>query len=88
MDQKRREPRARLVYPCWIIVGDDPPIPAVMKNVSKTGANIVTKPATVLPDRLTLALTADRKVQRLCRVAWREGNEAGLYFISADDKTN
>jgi hypothetical protein len=59
-----------------------------LKDVSKTGARIVTKPETLLPDRLTLALTADRKVQRLCRVAWREGNEAGLNFISADSKTS
>jgi hypothetical protein len=85
--ERRRQPRTELAYPCWLIVGDGPPVQACMKDVSTTGARIVTQPNTVLPDRFTLALTANLKVQRLCHVAWSEGNEAGLTFVSADDKS-
>jgi PilZ domain-containing protein len=84
--EKRRQRRTELAYPCWLIVGDGPPIRACLKDATAAGARIVIPPNTVLPDRFTLALTANLNVQRLCHVAWSDDNEAGLTFVSADDK--
>lgn len=83
--QKRSEPRHAVTYPCWIVIGDEPPIQARMLDASKSGVRIVTKDELTLPDRFTLALTADRKVLRHCRVAWIDGNQVGLSFIKSQD---
>jgi len=37
----------------------------------------------IVPDRFTLLLSADGKVRRFCRVAWRTDGELGVEFAAA-----
>jgi hypothetical protein len=81
---QRRYPRQPLTYPCWLLAGpEQAPITAQIKNISKSGANLVVQSDDPIPDEFILAFTADLKVRRLSRVAWREGKELGLVFASA-----
>lgn len=81
---KRRYPRHPLTYRCWLIAGpDQAPITAQIKNISRSGANLMVESDDPVPDEFMLAFTADMKVRRLSRVAWRDGKELGLVFAGA-----
>jgi hypothetical protein len=81
---QRRYSRQPLTYRCWLLAGPgQAPVTAQIKNISKSGANVVVESDDPIPDEFILAFTADLKVRRLSRVAWREGKELGLVFASA-----
>ena len=54
-------------------------INCVVKNLSNGGARIAC--SQTLPDDFILRVTPGRGRPRVCRVAWRRGDEVGVQFI-------
>jgi hypothetical protein len=58
----------------------------IVSNVSEAGARVTLKHPTKLPERFSMSLTITSSVLRLCQLAWQEGSEAGVRFVSARRK--
>ena len=56
------------------------PIACHTEDVSQGGARIVLGRTAVVPDTFVLWLSSNGKVQRHCRVVWRNKRELGVTF--------
>ena len=80
-DQRKNRRRA-LGYRARInAIGGDGQIFCIIKDVSESGARVVTSSPDQLPDAFILCLTADGLPRRHCRVVWRSETEAGVSFV-------
>ena len=71
-------------YSALIHVGDDKPMhECLLADVSETGARVMLKEPTDLPERFTLLMGSLGAAPRNCRVVWHEGTELGLEFKKA-----
>ena len=55
--------------------------PCRMANVSATGANLILRTPTDVPDSFVVLLAKNAKVRRQCEVAWRSEKIVGVRFV-------
>ena len=80
--QKRRGLRRPITYPASIDPGNGAAaIACRLRDVSEGGARLDVADGGSVPDRFTLALSADGAARRHCRVAWRAENQVGVEFL-------
>jgi hypothetical protein len=78
---KRKQIRRPLARKAIIDAGDEAaPIACHTEDVSQSGARVVIDGMETAPDTFVLRLSADGKVRRRCRVAWRNKNALGVIF--------
>ena len=79
--ERRSEPRQALSQQrAWVVDDIDPtPVAVVVANISKSGANLLA--SAEVPKEFALYLTPDGRVQRRCRVIWRDGDSIGVSII-------
>lgn len=81
---KRRAPRQDMRWeglilgPAASIVGR-----CMIVNVAATGAKLILKDSTEVPDIFVLLLSKKGDVRRQCEVMWRAGNSIGVQFIQS-----
>ena len=79
--ENRTNRRKSLKYLARIHPGDGkPPCECELADISETGARVMLKEPTELPERFTLLIGSLGAAPRHCRVVWREGAELGLEF--------
>jgi hypothetical protein len=79
MNENRQTPRLRTLKGGSILFGVAPAIDCVIRNLSKTGAMLVVE-SRGIPDEFTLLIKPEL-LKRACRVAWREADKIGVYFL-------
>jgi hypothetical protein len=79
VDSKKVETSAARL-PSWI-EGPSGRIPCTLSDLSMSGGELTLPADLALPERFTLSLTHDRKIQRACQIAWRRGDRVGICFI-------
>jgi PilZ domain len=83
LSEKRKKNRKAFERRAWIDFGDGKPaFGCVLGNLSDSGAKIIIPPGKDLPDEFVLRLSADGRVARRCRIAWKSGGEAGVAFTA------
>jgi hypothetical protein len=83
LSEKRKNSRKHFERRAWIDLGDGKlAFGCVLANLSSTGAKITIPPGKELPDEFVLRLSADGRVARKCRVAWKSAGEAGVAFTA------
>jgi hypothetical protein len=83
-EQRREYARKSLSYRARIIADDQSwTYPCEIFDVSVGGARlaIYCPPQTPLPQQFMLQLSEVTHTNRLCEVAWRQGNEVGVRFV-------
>jgi hypothetical protein len=58
-------------------------IPCMLLDVSNTGARVKIDPATELPTDFILILSRDKRLNRRCRMIWRDEGMVGASFSSS-----
>jgi hypothetical protein len=80
--EKRRHLRRTINYPAWIDLGDGTPLrECSLCDASQQGSQLTVAEPDQVPDRFTLALSADGSATRQCRVIWRAGKHIGVRFL-------
>ncbi len=83
LSEKRKKVRKPFERRAWIDFGDGKPaFGCVLGNLSDTGAKIIIPSGKELPEEFVLRLSADGRVARRCRIAWKSGGEAGVAFTA------
>jgi hypothetical protein len=77
---KRNAPRLDLERPVQIIVGDAPPIPCSLSDVSKSGARVMVADPAAVPDEFELLLKND--LRKWCKVMRRAEKHVGIKFVA------
>ena len=81
--EKRRANRVPFERRAWIDLGDGTPaFGCVLANLSDTGAKMLVPAGKELTADFVLRLSADGRVARKCRVAWKSGGEVGVTFTA------
>ena len=57
-----------MVYPCWVDTGNGAQLPAVLEDVTATGARFTLEAFVQLPPACAVYFSPDRRVGRKCRV--------------------
>jgi len=85
-NNKRVDPRRTLNYVGLIVNVDGTAIcPCSTADISATGAKIVPSEQTDIPDEFILVLAPGGKVQRRCKVVWRQDGKIGVSFVISPD---
>ncbi len=84
-DNKRKVRRCRMSYRGRILDGGAPRA-CILRDVSATGARIQVMTAAELPVEFVLALSAQGRPRRKCRVIWRNDKEVGVRFQKDTDQ--
>jgi hypothetical protein len=81
MMDKRKHARATTAYSGQITGLNDPPaqIECTVTNLSQGGARLSLGRLLDVPDEFRLSIDKSG-LKRLCKVAWRRGNEVGVAF--------
>ena len=79
MDEKRIEPRQRVLKAGAIEFSGGGTISCTVKNLSATGAALEVVSALDIPDRFTLIVQSEQ-LKRPCRVIWRKDKRIGVAF--------
>ena len=83
MNDGRKSARRTVVHGAWIFAGADAPsIPCVLQDVSETGARIKLDPAVKIPTDFILVLSRDKRLNRRCRMIWRDKGTLGVRFVT------
>jgi hypothetical protein len=82
-DQFKRSPRKAFERLGWVEFEDGSSIlNCVIENISDTGAKLIFKDASEVPDSFILWLSQDGRVARQCQVVRRSGREFGVRFTA------
>jgi hypothetical protein len=90
-EQRREHIRKPMTYPARITADDGSWIyPCEIFDVSVGGARLAVycTPQTPLPQKFLLRLSEISDANRLCELAWRQGNEIGVRFVHALGQTD
>jgi hypothetical protein len=79
---KRKSVRRSMHYTAWIARKGEPLEGCVLSDISEKGARIDVENAESIPDEFMLFLSARGTPRRQCNVAWRDGNQIGVKFVS------
>jgi PilZ domain len=83
LSEKRRNFRKAIARQVWVDLEDGKPaIGCMLGNLSDTGANVILPSGQELPHEFVLRLSADGRVARRCRIAWKTATEAGVAFTA------
>jgi PilZ domain len=83
MADSRKSTRRPVRHGSWIFVGANTPlIPCVLLDVSDSGARLKVDPATELPADFILVLSRDKRLNRRCRMIWRDEGMVGATFVT------
>jgi hypothetical protein len=83
MADGRKATRRPVRHGSWIFIGAETPlIPCVLLDVSDSGARVKVDPATELPTDFILVLSRDKRLNRRCRMVWRDEGLVGATFVS------
>ena len=78
----RRSPRVKITRKAWIVgKGGAAPVECAIDNVSNTGAALMLKDGSGVPDEFVLLLTSKGEVRRRCEVVWRLPSKIGVRFL-------
>lgn len=84
MIERRRSARARVIYGGVITYnGRQSTLDCVIRNFSPDGAKVEFHNSALLPDVIELLITAKNRTFP-AKISWRQANEAGLAFGSAE----
>jgi hypothetical protein len=86
MQDKRSEPRQRIVLQGEIISGNGLRMNCAIRDISDRGARVSVVTPFHVTDRLALLIPARHKLA-MARVRWRKGTHLGLAFISVAEIT-
>ncbi|MFL5119996.1 MAG: PilZ domain-containing protein [Microvirga sp.] len=86
MQDKRSEPRQRIVLQGEIISGNGLRMSCAIRDISDRGARVSVVTPFHVTDRLALLIPARHKLA-MARVRWRKGTHLGLAFISVAEIT-
>lgn len=78
----RRALRAKVSLPARLALGDEPPTPCTVLDLSPEGAAVELPRGLRIPDLIRLALGANRPLQPV-RILWRRGDLIGVRFLEA-----
>jgi PilZ domain len=85
MADSRKATRRPVRHGSWIFVAANTPlIPCVLLDVSESGARVKVDPATELPTDFILVLSRDKRLNRRCRMIWRDEGMVGATFVTPD----
>ena len=87
MDDKRSEPRHRVVLQGEIISGNGLTMNCAIRDISRRGARISVVTPFHVTDRLGLRIPT-RNLVATARVQWRKGTHLGVVFISVAELTS
>ena len=74
--------RKRLYYPASIVISDRLPTRrCILRDVGTSGARLSAETIQDVPDKVTLLLSTDGNVFRLCQTEWRFDNQTGVRFL-------
>jgi hypothetical protein len=77
---RRNSPRLRTLKGGTILLGVTRTIDCVIRNMSKTGAQLAVESPIGIPDEFTLLIKPEM-TKRACRVAWRSADRIGVRFV-------
>jgi len=84
MIERRQSTRARVIYGAVIAYnGRQSTVDCVVRNFSENGAKVEFDNPAQLPDSVDLVITKKNRAF-LAQITWRQANEAGLAFRSAE----
>jgi hypothetical protein len=78
---KRKHPRRHFERTAWAEIAPGRRTACSVADISDKGARLGGRGMDALPDRFVLRFTANGKVARKCRVAWRRDGEVGVQFV-------
>jgi hypothetical protein len=78
MEERRSEPRHRVLFPGKIILNTGGLIDCTIRNRSASGALIKVASVIGIPDRFALVIGSDEP--HVVDVAWRKQGELGVHF--------
>jgi hypothetical protein len=85
----RKKPRRPISYKAEILVEPGvPPRACTISDISPIGARLLLEEDGEVPDKFMLLLTANKGVQRACRLVWRDGKSMGVAFLDAAEQTD
>jgi hypothetical protein len=78
---KRKHQRRHFERVAWAETAPGSRTICSVTDISEKGARLGGGEIETLPDSFVLLFTADAKVARKCRVAWRQDGEIGVRFV-------
>ena len=78
----RKAKRRMVHYPAWLLIdAGQQPVECIIRDMSDTGARIaLSSRIAALPNKFTLWLDKNGKVQRQCRIMWTHAGYVGVRF--------
>jgi methyl-accepting chemotaxis protein len=83
MDERRKNPRRRVLKSGTISFDRGESLDCVVRNISELGACLELESRVNIPADFTL-IVKTAKMIRLCHVVWRAGRRIGVSFQSAE----
>ena len=78
MDNRRREPRNRVLRTTFIVLSDKAPkLECTARNISESGATLRVSTTVGLPRSFDVVIEG---IRRRCRVIWQTDREIGIDF--------
>jgi hypothetical protein len=78
---QRKSTRTALTSVAFLYSSDGWPLgECKLKDISKTGAQLIHEIKDELPDEFLLSMSRDGRVKRSCKVAWRKDDRLGVTF--------
>jgi hypothetical protein len=82
MNEGRKSTRRGVRHGAWIFTGRGAPlIPCMLLDVSESGARLRIEPATKVTADFILVLSRDKRLNRRCRLIWRDAGVLGARFL-------
>jgi len=83
-EDKRRAPRARMLVPAKIVLGEGLDFNCTLRNLSDSGARLSLDTPAALPAEFSLQIPS-KGLNRRVRIAWRRSQDIGVQFLSSDE---
>jgi hypothetical protein len=82
MNEGRKATRRGVRHGAWIFTGRGAPlIPCMLLDVSESGARLRIDPAAKVTADFILVLSRDKRLNRRCRLIWRDAGVLGARFL-------
>lgn len=82
MNDSRKSARRGVRHGAWIFIGRSAPlIPCMLLDVSETGVRLKVDPAVKVTADFILVLSRDKRLNRRCRLIWRDAGVVGARFL-------
>jgi hypothetical protein len=82
MNDSRKSARRGVRHGAWIFIGRSAPlIPCMLLDVSESGVRLKIDPATKVTGDFILVLSRDKRLNRRCRLIWRDAGVVGARFL-------